>query len=59
MMKVIKEPVKKPIKTPDVKISYLYSTVKDYEDSVGFKVNMAFRMGFDLARLINPDVRSD
>ncbi len=30
---------------------YLYSSVKDYEDHVGYEVSEAFKIGFQMARL--------
>ena len=34
-------------KTP---VDYSWPTVEDYEECVGFKVNQAFRMGWEMAR---------
>jgi hypothetical protein len=32
---------------------YAYKTVEEYESIVGFKVNQAFRMAWNLARITN------
>ena len=35
-------------------MEYLFDSIDDYEESTGIKVNEAFRIGWDMARLKKP-----
>ena len=42
---------------PELDDEYTYKTIEEYEEIVGFKVNDAFRIGWDMARTKNKHLR--
>lgn len=46
-----------PCEVDSYKPDYAYSTIEEYENIVGYRVNDAFRNGWDMARTTNKQLK--